>query len=104
MSAGCAVRTMNQPLACYFRCARRTLHWFIELIRALLDTTASSALGSCIPWYSVYFRNAACTQVVPAIVFQTSVNSVLATARAAWLHGFVTTCCRHRRWVLLIRG
>ncbi len=36
MSAGCAMRTMNQPLACSFRCARRTLPWFIELIRASL--------------------------------------------------------------------
>ena len=36
MSAGCAMRTMNQQLATSFRCARRTLHWFIELIRASL--------------------------------------------------------------------
>ena len=28
------MRTMNQQLACSFRCARRTLHWFIELTRA----------------------------------------------------------------------
>ena len=34
MSVGCAMRTMNQQLVCFFRCARRTLHWFIELIRA----------------------------------------------------------------------
>ena len=34
MYVGCAMRTMNQQLACSFRCARRTLHWFIELIRA----------------------------------------------------------------------
>jgi len=27
------MRTMNQPLATSFRCARRTLHWLIELIR-----------------------------------------------------------------------
>jgi hypothetical protein len=33
---GCAMRTMNQPLATSFRCARRTLHGFIELIRASL--------------------------------------------------------------------
>ena len=39
MSVGCAMRTMNQPLACYFRCARRTLPWFIELIRASLEIT-----------------------------------------------------------------
>ena len=36
MSVGCAMRTMNQQLATSFRCARRTLHWFIELIRASL--------------------------------------------------------------------
>ena len=30
------MRTMNQQLACSFRCARRTLPWFIELIRASL--------------------------------------------------------------------
>ncbi len=33
------MRTMNQPLACSFRCARRTLPWFIELIRASLEYT-----------------------------------------------------------------
>ena len=33
---GCAMRTMNQQHATSFRCARRTLHWFIELIRASL--------------------------------------------------------------------
>ena len=33
------MRTMNQPPACYFRCARRTLHWFIELIRASLNNS-----------------------------------------------------------------
>ena len=31
------MRTMNQQLATSFRCARRTLHWFIELIRASLE-------------------------------------------------------------------
>ena len=31
------MRTMNQPLATSFRCARRTLPWFIELIRASLE-------------------------------------------------------------------
>ena len=36
MSVGCAMRTMNQQLVCSFRCARRTLPWFIELIRASL--------------------------------------------------------------------
>ena len=35
-SVGCAMRTMLQQLATSFRCARRTLHWFIELIRASL--------------------------------------------------------------------
>ena len=37
MSVGCAMHTMNQPLACYFRCAWRTLHWIFELIRAPLS-------------------------------------------------------------------
>ena len=31
------MRTMNQQLATFFRCARRTLPWFIELIRASLE-------------------------------------------------------------------
>jgi len=30
------MRTMNQQLATSFRCAQRTLNWFIELIRAPL--------------------------------------------------------------------
>ena len=38
MSVGCAMRTMNQLLATSFRCARRTLHCFIELIRTSLAT------------------------------------------------------------------
>jgi len=36
MSVGCAMRTMNLQIATSFRCARRTLPWFIELIRASL--------------------------------------------------------------------
>ena len=31
------MRTMKQQLATSFRCARRTLPWFIELIRASLE-------------------------------------------------------------------
>ena len=42
MSVGCAMRTINQQLACSFRCARRTLHWFIELIRASLAIQAAA--------------------------------------------------------------
>ena len=36
IQVGCAMRTMNQPLACNFRCAQRTLLWVFELIRASL--------------------------------------------------------------------
>ena len=43
MSVGCAMRTMNQQLATSFRCARRTLHWFIELIRASLASPGVTA-------------------------------------------------------------
>jgi hypothetical protein len=35
------MRTVNQPLACYFRCAQRTLHWVFELIRGSLDNTGN---------------------------------------------------------------
>jgi integrating conjugative element protein (TIGR03752 family) len=37
------MRTMNQQLATSFRCARRTLHWFIELIRASLGNQRGGA-------------------------------------------------------------
>ena len=46
MSVGCAMRTMNQQLACSSRCARRTLPWFIELIRASLEAVAAIIIRS----------------------------------------------------------
>jgi hypothetical protein len=40
------MRTMNQQLACSFRCARHTLHGFIELIRAWLSLHRNAVIHS----------------------------------------------------------
>ena len=60
MSAGCAMRTMNQQLATSFRCARRTLHGFIELIRDSLVWCYGPALRAGF-FYPGKFPGASCS-------------------------------------------